>query len=90
MSTLLAVEQAWAPAPGATVTRDGTDGTWIVQDWEDYDTVWVHRPDARMFPTIGRSSAGLVDLSGWREEPEDSELVAVADLRPVETARGAA
>jgi hypothetical protein len=79
---LTAQDDAWTPEPGDTVIW--ADQDWIVQGWEDDDTVWIHRPDARIFPTIGRTSSGLVDLAGWREEPEGSELVAVADLRPAD------
>lgn len=86
MSTTLAAEQAWMPAPGDTVTCDGTDGTWIVCGYEDDDTVWVHRPDVRMVPMIGRNVGGWVDLAGWRDEPEHQELVAIAALRPAEQA----
>ncbi|GAA2861004.1 hypothetical protein [Nonomuraea rubra] len=78
---------AWTPREGDTVTWDGVDGTWIVSSYEDDDTVWIHRPDVRMVPTIGRNSGGWVDLAGWRERPEHEELVAVAALHPVEAAR---
>ncbi|MDP4501002.1 hypothetical protein [Nonomuraea turcica] len=82
MTTSLPAE--WAPTPGDTVTRAGSDGTWIVRGWEDDDFVWVHRPDVRMVPKVGRNTGGMVDLAGWRDEPEHEELAAVAELRPVE------
>lgn len=81
---LTAQSSAWTPQPGDTVTWAGQP--WIVQDWEDDDTVWIHRPDARTFPTIARPGSGLADLAGWREEPEHAELVAVAELLPADTA----
>lgn len=82
--------ETWMPVDGDTVTQRGTDGVWIVQGYEDDDTVWIHRPDVRMFPTIGRSGGGMVDLAGWRDEPEQSELAAIAALRPAQQAGDAA
>ncbi|MEU8362363.1 hypothetical protein AB0C27_40725 [Nonomuraea sp. NPDC048882] len=83
---LAAQDNPWTPQTGDTVTHNGTDGTWIFQQWEDDDTAWIHRPDARTFPAIGRAGSGLTDLAGWRDEPEESVLVAVAELRPANTA----
>ncbi|TDD45402.1 hypothetical protein E1286_24095 [Nonomuraea terrae] len=83
----LAAEQ-WTPTDGDTVTWNGIDGIWIVRGYEDDDTVWIHRPDVRMVPTIGRNGGGMVDLAGWRDEPAHEELVAIADLRPFEVAAG--
>lgn len=77
-----ALQQTWTPANGEAVTWNGTDGTWIVRGFEDDDTVWIHRPDVRMVPVIGRNSGGMVDLAGWRDEPEHEELVAIAALLP--------
>jgi hypothetical protein len=76
--------ETWAPADGDAVTWDGSDGTWVVRDYEDDDTVWIHRPDVRMVPMIGRNGGGMVDLVGWRDEPEHQELAAIAALRPVQ------
>lgn len=73
--------ETWTPADGDTVTWNG--GTWIVRSYEDDDTVWLHRPDVRMVPVIGRNIGGWVDLAEWRDEPEHQELVAIAALRPV-------
>lgn len=78
------VATAWAPTEGDVVTRPGTDETWVVRSYEDDDFVWVHRPDVRMVPMIGRNTATMVDLVGWRDEPEHEELVAIADLSPAE------
>lgn len=80
----------WAPADGATVVWKGTGGTWIVRGYEDDDTVWIHRPDVRMVPRIGRNTATMVDLAGWRNEPEHEELVSIAALRPTEQAAAVA
>lgn len=82
-------EPIWTPAPGDTVVWRGMGGTWIVRGWEDDDTVWIHRPDVRMVPRIGRASAGTVDLVGWRDEPEHEELAFVAELRPARLAEKA-
>lgn len=79
-------EQTWKPADGDAVTWNSTDGMWIVRGYEDDDTVWIHRPDVRMVPMIGRNGGGMVDLAGWRDEPEHQELVAIAALRPAEQA----
>jgi hypothetical protein len=73
---------AWTPKPGDTVTRTGTDGTWVVRGHEDDDFVWVHRPGVRMVPAFGRVGGGFVDLAPGRPEPAEEELVAVAELRP--------
>ncbi|WP_049568754.1 hypothetical protein [Nonomuraea sp. SBT364] len=81
---LTAQYKAWTPAKGDTVTWNGVPGTWIVGGYEDDDSVWIHRPDARMVPTVGRTD-GMVDLASYRREPEHEECVAVADLRPVAT-----
>ncbi|WP_101791099.1 hypothetical protein [Nonomuraea indica] len=78
------VEATWSPVPGDPVIKDSDDGVWIVRSYEDDDTVWVHRPDVRMVPSIGRNAGGWVDLAGWRDEPEHEELVAVAALHPAE------
>lgn len=80
-------EPIWTPAPGDTVVWRGMGGTWIVRGWEDDDTVWIHRPDVRMVPMIGRNGGGMVDLIGWRDEPEHEELVFVVELRSAEAAR---
>ncbi|MGI5286583.1 hypothetical protein ACQEVF_25045 [Nonomuraea polychroma] len=77
-------DEAWTPNERDTVTWDGHDGTWVVRSYEDDDTVWIHRPDVRMVPAIGRNGGGMVDLVGWRDVPEREELVAIAALRPAE------
>lgn len=86
------LEETRPPAyvEGSAVVWAGQTGAWIVQGFEDDETAWIHRPGVRMIPTIDRNSGGMVDLGGWRDEPEHAELVAVAELRPAVTTGGGA
>lgn len=76
-----ATAHTWMPSQGDTVTQEGYDGVWVVDGYEDDDTVWLYRPGTRMVPAYGRLY-GWVDLSPGRLVPEHTELAAVAALRP--------
>ncbi|MET8866477.1 hypothetical protein ABZW11_26365 [Nonomuraea sp. NPDC004580] len=69
-------------AKGTPVVWAGQTGAWILHEYEDDHTAWIHRPGIRMLPTVGRPGGGLVDLAPYAREPEHMELVPVAELRP--------
>lgn len=76
----------WTPKRGDTVTWNGHDGAWVVRGYEDDHTVWIHRPNVPMTPTVGPADSGMAEVGGWLDEPSFCDLAPVAELRPVETA----